>query len=137
MEPGFNTEALTIAITCFAIGVAIGIFISRRLANQASRKGNGLSSQRQDQRELAAYRHDVGEHFLKTATLLKNLGDDYGQLHQHLNDVATRLGTPEINHQLAAIESSPPKNRASDISSQADLKAPLDYAPGNGGLRGG
>ena len=135
MEPGFNTETLIIAITCLGVGVAIGILVSRLLTNPATRRGGSLSRQRQEQQELSTYRHEVGDHLLKTASLLKNLSDDFGQLHQHLNESATRLATPEVNHQLTVIESSAPKTRVSDLSSQADLKAPLDYAPGNGGLR--
>lgn len=136
METGLNTETLIIAIACLGLGIAIGTLIARASSKRAAQKGGSSEQQRQEQQELAAYRNEIDEHFIKTAGLMKNLSDSYGHLRQHLTDSAGRLSTPEISHQFTASESTSLKIKAAEDTDQANLKAPLDYAPGNGSLRG-
>ena len=136
METGLNTESLIIAIACLGLGVAIGILIARTLSMGAGQKGPGSAAQRQQQQDLATYQSDVIEHFTKTAHLLKNLDDSCGHLRQHLSDGAAELATSEVSHQFIASDSTALESKGPEDTNQANLKAPLDYAPGNGGLRG-
>lgn len=136
METGLNTESLIIAIACLGIGIAIGILIARTLPMGAGRKGSGSARQRQEQQDLATYQSEVIEHFTKTAHLVKNLDDSYRYLHQHLSDGAAELATSEVSHQFIASDSTALESKGPEDTNQANLKAPLDYAPGNGGLRG-
>lgn len=136
METGLNTESLIIAIACLGLGVAIGILIARTLSMGTGRKGAGSARQRQEQQDLATYQSEVIEHFTKTAYLLKDLDDSCRHLRQHLSDGAAQLATSEVSHQFSSSGSTALESKGSEDTNQADLKAPLDYAPGNGGLRG-
>lgn len=88
------------AAIVFAIGGATGFFISRQLKDKRTRElEEKLVATRS---ELADYRSEVNQHFLKTSLLVSKLTNDYREVYEHLATGAQKLckekpGTPKLD----------------------------------------
>ncbi len=84
----------------FAIGGATGFFISRQIKDKRTLElEEKLTTARN---ELAGYRGDVNQHFLKTSLLLGKLTNNYREVYEHLATGAQKLcnenpNTPELD----------------------------------------
>lgn len=84
----------------FAIGGAAGFFISRQLKDKRTLElEDKLAATRT---ELADYRGEVNQHFLKTSLLVSKLTNDYREVYEHLATGAQKLcndkpGTPKLD----------------------------------------
>lgn len=88
------------AAIMFAIGGATGFFISRQLKDKRTRElEEKLAATRT---ELADYRGEVNQHFLKTSLLVSKLTNNYREVYEHLATGAQKLcnenpGTPKLD----------------------------------------
>jgi uncharacterized membrane-anchored protein YhcB (DUF1043 family) len=88
------------AAIMFAIGGATGYFISRQLKDKRTRElEEKLAATRT---ELADYRGEVNQHFLKTSLLVGKLTNNYREVYEHLATGAQKLcnekpGTPKLD----------------------------------------
>lgn len=88
------------AIIMFAIGGAAGFFISRQLKDKRTQElEEKLAATRT---ELADYRGEVNQHFLKTSLLVSKLTNNYREVYEHLATGAQKLckekpGTPKLD----------------------------------------
>lgn len=125
------------AAIMFAIGGATGFFISRQMKDKRTLElEEKLAATRT---ELADYRGEVNQHFLKTSLLVSKLTNDYREVYEHLATGAQKLcnekpGTPKLDlpdtnilpttetadTEVAAIE------QVSDISSEASSETAIE-----------
>jgi len=88
------------AAIVFGIGGGAGFFISRQIKDKRTLVlEEKLASARN---ELAGYRGDVNQHFLKTSLLLGKLTNNYREVYEHLATGAQKLcnekpNTPELD----------------------------------------
>ena len=88
------------AAIMFAIGGAAGFFISRQLKDKRTLElEEKLTAART---ELADYRGEVNQHFLKTSLLVSKLTNNYREVYEHLATGAQKLcndkpGTPKLD----------------------------------------
>ncbi len=79
----------------FGIGGGTGFFISRQIKDKRTLElEEKLTSARN---ELAGYRGDVNQHFLKTSLLLGKLTNDYREVYEHLATGAQKLCNEKPN----------------------------------------
>lgn len=125
------------AAIMFAIGGATGFFISRQMKDKRTLElEEKLAATRT---ELADYRGEVNQHFLKTSLLVSKLTNDYREVYEHLATGAQKLcnekprtqkldlpdtkilPTTEVaDTEVSAIE------QASDISSEASSETTIE-----------
>lgn len=88
------------AAIVFAMGGATGYFISRQLKDKRTQElEQKLAATRT---ELADYRGEVNQHFLKTSLLVGKLTNNYREVYEHLATGAQKLcnekaGTPKLD----------------------------------------
>jgi uncharacterized membrane-anchored protein YhcB (DUF1043 family) len=83
------------AAIMFGIGGGTGFFISRQIKDKRTLElEEKLASARN---ELAGYRGDVNQHFMKTSLLLGKLTNDYREVYEHLATGAQRLCNEQPN----------------------------------------
>ena len=128
-----------------AVGVVIGIGISRWFTLPNSRSST-LSRQLDEvHAEYAAYQDKVDQHFRKTADLLNALSSNYGAIHQHLALGVQTLSQRNLSHvaqqHILPLESpfndddavdAAQQHYSSEINEQIvnnPLNPPKDYAP--------
>ena len=112
---------------CFAIGVAVGGILFKLYSPEQS-KARDLEKHLHDkQDELKNYQHEVTEHFTETSKLLKDLTENYRDVHNHLAKGAQVLcessNTPPIMYKLPEVD------MTGDDDEKDSIAAPLDYAP--------
>ena len=80
---------------------------------------------------LEHHRHEVDQHFLRTAELVNAMTQSYRQVHEHLAEGARQLCTEE-GRRLARAKSMEPLPGTAPRDG-APLQPPLDYAPSHKG----
>ena len=114
-----------IAVVALAAGGLIGYFLPRYLKlaalpqNALEEELNALKTQHE------TYRHDVANHFGKTAELLEQLINNYREVHNHLAYGAEELCQNETVKLLKPL----PESRVLEQQIQTLMEAPRDYAP--------
>jgi uncharacterized membrane-anchored protein YhcB (DUF1043 family) len=112
------------AAIMFGIGGGAGFFISRQIKDKRTLElEEKLASARN---ELAGYRGDVNQHFLKTSLLLGKLTNNYREVYEHLATGAQKLcnekpNTPKLD--LPDTKILPSKEIAKDETPAIELAA--------------
>lgn len=130
-------ELLIAGASGIALGLVIGIFLSRVFSRPAQQRRTLTAALQQNKQKTDHFQHDVKEHFTKTAELIKPLFDSYTELHQHLVNSATNLAGAETGKKLAgagAPELPAVQDRETSDAPQP-AAPPKDYAPNSGVLR--
>ena len=83
------------AAIVFAIGGGTGFFISRQIKDKRTLELEEKLASARD--ELAGYRGDVNQHFLKTSLLLGKLTNNYREVYEHLAMGAQKLCNEKPN----------------------------------------
>ena len=128
----FNISTLLLTgIVGLIIGVAVGIFYSRRftaVSIQHKETEQHLSELQQQQTE---YQHEVTEHFSDTAKLLSSLAESYRDVHNHLANGADKLTKGDLPADTIPRLPESNFNATEGDESPDSISQPLDYAPKN------
>ena len=111
---------------CFGLGVAVGALLFKAYSPEQSKARDLEKHLHEKQDELKNYQLEVTEHFTETSQLLKDLTENYRDVHNHLAKGAQTLcegtNTPPIMYKL-------PEAEAGNEDDEGSIAAPLDYAP--------
>ncbi len=105
-----SIEMMLMAAIGLLIGIGIGFFVGRSsMAKEAEQKAEIESELWQTKREVEEYRHQVNNHFERTAELIGGLTDSYKEMtqrykavYEHLAQGAQTLASREVGKKLAA-----------------------------------
>ncbi len=105
-----NIEMILMAAIGLLVGIGIGFFLGRSSLAKATEQRAEIESELwQTKREVEEYRHQVNNHFEKTAELLGNLTNSYKEMtqrykavYEHLAHGAQTLASREVGKKLAA-----------------------------------
>lgn len=90
------------------VGGIVGTLLGFAVAFALLRRQGDAAEVRRLERELEAYRDDVGDHFVRTAELVNALTQDYRAVYEHLESGAYDLvGEAEIRKRLPGVEAEP------------------------------
>lgn len=73
------------------MGLAVGLFLGWVITALLQRRGEGGKNAQALRKEMEDYRHDVNEHFARTAELFKESTEKYRDLYEHLSGGAQTL----------------------------------------------
>jgi uncharacterized membrane-anchored protein YhcB (DUF1043 family) len=117
----------------FGIGGGTGFFISRQIKDKRTLElEEKLTSARN---ELAGYRGDVNQHFLKTSLLLGKLTNDYREVYEHLATGAQKLcnekpNTPKLdlpdNKILPSMDVVEAEEPAIELAAETMVEVPVE-----------
>ena len=130
-----DASTLLIAIACFFLGLALGALLLRTLSPQQKKQRELEASLQRAEDNHRLYQHDVTDHFVKSAAMLKELSQNYRALGEQLADSATRLSTPEVSRQV--LEAASPAAATGVLPhtwSNLPAEPPKDYAPRTRGV---
>lgn len=124
------------AAIVFGIGGGTGFFISRQYKDKRTLElEEKLESART---ELAGYRGDVNQHFLKTSLLLGKLTNNYREVYEHLATGAQKLcnekpNTPKLDLPdskiLPAMDINDTETAAIELANETAVEVPHDAPP--------
>jgi hypothetical protein len=116
-----------VAALSFAFGAVAGGLIFTRLSPEQKKSRELEKHLHTKQDEIKSYQHDVKQHFQETSFLLKQLAENYREVHNHLAQGASDLCTDNPNDPM--IKKLPEMQVLEVNSSFTHAQAPLDYAP--------
>lgn len=124
------------AAIVFGIGGGTGFFISRQIKDKRTLElEEKLTTARN---ELAGYRGDVNQHFLKTSLLLGKLTNNYREVYEHLATGAQKLcnekpNTPKLDLPdskiLPSMEITEDETPAIELAAETMVEVPNAEAP--------
>ncbi len=124
-------DNLAIILLVFAVGLLVGTGLSLALS-PARRNHKRLREERDQAREnLARYREEVDQHFLRTAELVNQMTATYRSVHEHLSTGARQLCSEEGRRQAVTRSLDRPAEGEDQgtATSPEQVHQPLDYAP--------
>lgn len=116
-----------VAALSFAFGMIIGGLIFTRLSPEQKKSRELEKHLHSKQDEIKNYQQDVKQHFNETAYLLKQLAENYREVHNHLAQGANDLCAGNPNDPM--IKKLPEMEAIEVNSPLTHAQAPLDYAP--------
>ena len=117
-----------VAIGSLALGVILGLLLSKRLGSSPSRILE-LENQIRDLKDNHNnYRDSVSDHFAMTAELVQHMTESYREVYQHLATGAQDLCPTEVASKLLPAQSDAVFDTASSADDQDALNPPKDYA---------
>ncbi len=125
---------IVVAIVCFAIGIGIGILLTRTWVppEQQRELERSLQAARED---LEQYQRNVAEHFVETRQRISNLADSYRGLHEHLAKGAMELTSSDVGHEILQAGASNASKEA-NLLDENRFDQPKDWAPKTPGEAG-
>lgn len=123
-------STLTIAIfiiIAFAFGLLIGGLAFNQLGREPKKQRDLEKHLHQEQEDFKGYRQQVQQHFGETSHLLKQLAENYRNVHNHLAQGANDLCNE--NPYQPIIKKLPEMNAIEVNEEPSNVQAPLDYAP--------
>jgi uncharacterized membrane-anchored protein YhcB (DUF1043 family) len=121
------TVQIFAGLALLIIGLGLGMMLGRRSSPQSQKNREVERKLDQVLQEKKAYEDEVVEHFTDTAKLLNTLTQSYREVHNQLAKGATELCQGQGPVIAGRLEENP--EEANTPSQQADVQAPLDYAP--------
>jgi uncharacterized membrane-anchored protein YhcB (DUF1043 family) len=118
---------LITAVLAFAFGMVVGGLLFNRMSPDQNKNRELEKHLHDKQEEIKSYQQEVKQHFNETSHLLKQLAENYREVHNHLAqgaaDLCEKDPTQPIIKKL-------PEMQAIEINEPIEsIQAPLDYAP--------
>lgn len=93
-------SVILIALPTFAIGIAIGALLWRKLGPQSRQSQELEEKLRNAEQRLSTYQAEVAEHFLETSRRVNELTRNYREVHEYLASSAMKLTTPSLGREM-------------------------------------
>lgn len=116
-----------VAVISLAFGMVIGGLLFNQLSPEQTKSRELEKHLHEKQEEIKGYQQEVKQHFNETSFLLKQLAENYRDVHNHLAQGAQELCEPGSGN---TIIKKLPEMQAIEVNESLDsIQAPLDYAP--------
>jgi len=96
-----------IALVALTAGLGAGYYLARHFGDSQQRERTLQAELDQAREEHATYRHEVSEHFTRTALAVNQLTESYRSVHQHLSEGAHALCDNAAAEAALAFDQSP------------------------------
>jgi uncharacterized membrane-anchored protein YhcB (DUF1043 family) len=119
-------SAILFLIIGLAFGGALG-YVLKNTDSKLQRRNDELKKQLDEKdADIAVYKQDVANHFLKTADLVNNMTDSYRQVHEHLAQGANALCSEQLGVQQLDIRQTTLLDKAEETATNEAADKPQD-----------
>ena len=136
-----TTIQLIAAFGLFVLGIAVGILLQKKTANDARRVTRLQQKLTETEDRFTRYQADVTSHFMDTARKVQTLNKTYREVNEQLASGARKLcegGDVEELISLNFNTQANPSHRGHTIEvPESGVTPPMDYAPKDAPEKGG